>query len=60
VLLNGPARPGQGLEQHDIDAVMNGAVTAQAHAHRVATAPGPDPLAPLSAISYEEKVALFT
>jgi len=95
-LLNGPARPGEGLDQADIDMVMGPAVAANA-AHedieiapplqpvgagvensmaesaapamadvmwvepaRAAPRPASDPLAPLMALSAEEKIALFT
>jgi chemotaxis regulatin CheY-phosphate phosphatase CheZ len=61
MLLNGPARPGEGLEQDDVDLVMNGPGKSQPNAHRVTSAAAaPDPLGPLAAMSYEEKVALFT
>lgn len=96
-LLNGPALPGQGLDQADVDMVMGpaeaagaaaGLVTAVAPSLQPATeAPKPktfaaapsatapraglsamaqamvapsDPLAAVNALSYEEKVALFS
>lgn len=82
-LLNGPAKPGHGLDQADVDMVMGPAESppradAAAAPLQPATAepameiepePAPtpvadagpaDPLAPLAAMSYEEKVALFS
>jgi chemotaxis regulatin CheY-phosphate phosphatase CheZ len=99
-LLNGPAKPGQGLDQADVDMVMGPAAMASAAhdeaevapplafvetasvampedeselapavaaspvekprtAPRAAT-PANDPLAPIMALSAEEKIALFT
>ena len=102
-LLNGPALPGHGLDQADVDVVMGpraDAARAAAHAHEAAARPAAtamvhragvtnaapvpspaaapelapplappapdakasanDPLAPLNALSAEEKIALFT
>jgi chemotaxis regulatin CheY-phosphate phosphatase CheZ len=92
-LLNGPARPGQGLDQSDVDMVMGAAVVSRpahlsihqppvaaasfAQAPAIAAPPlqpagpqgdmallaepgGDDLLAPLNAMSYEEKIALFS
>ena len=71
---SGPARPGQGLDQADVDIVMGPAAAAaplqEAEALEVEwavpapkpTAPSPtsDPLAPLNALTPEEKIALFS
>jgi hypothetical protein len=46
-LLNGPARPGQGLDQGDVDMVMGPAAAAESMAARpVEAAPKPAPVAP--------------
>ena len=71
-LLSGPARPGEGLAQVDVDRLMRG-VRERANNDQPepvasvcppnAEAPMPfkhDPLAPLLAMSYEQKIALFT
>jgi chemotaxis regulatin CheY-phosphate phosphatase CheZ len=86
VMLNGPALPGQGLDQADVDMVMGPAApplqptdeharnetpvveadVIEAEAIEVApvAAPTPrpasDPLAPIMALSADEKVALFS
>jgi chemotaxis regulatin CheY-phosphate phosphatase CheZ len=57
VLLNGPSRPGEGLEQADIDRVMSGVTKSHAESGRADDA---GPLSPLNAMSHEEQVALFT
>ena len=83
-LLNGPALPGQGLDQADVDIVMGparsetqapplqpddvievptAAVAVPAGRVEVREAPAarvPDALAPIMALSAEEKIALFT
>ena len=99
-LLNGPAKPGQGLDQADVDMVMGPAAVASAAPEEIETAPplefietasvatpddeaepapaveaapvvapapaprvaapANDPLAPIMALSAEEKIALFT
>jgi chemotaxis regulatin CheY-phosphate phosphatase CheZ len=99
-LLNGPAKPGHGLDQADVDMVMGPAATASAAYEEPETAPplqfvetasvampeevpepipamaassmqaplappraampANDPLAPIMALSAEEKIALFT
>jgi chemotaxis protein CheZ len=71
---SGPARRGYGLDQADVDIVMGPAATAApmqegeaAEVEWVAPAPKPapptpasDPLAPLNALTPEEKIALFS
>ena len=74
-LVSGPARAGHGLDQADVDIVMGpaaGAAPARGgeilDAELVTPAPKPaappapasDPLAPLNALSPEEKIALFS
>jgi chemotaxis regulatin CheY-phosphate phosphatase CheZ len=74
-LASGPARAGHGLDQADVDIVMGPAAgAAPAHhaeiidAELVTPAPKPaappapasDPLAPLNALTPEEKIALFS
>jgi chemotaxis protein CheZ len=74
-LVSGPTRPGHGLDQADVDIVMGPAAgAASAHdaeildAEPVTPAPKPaappapagDPLAPLNALTPEEKIALFS
>jgi chemotaxis regulatin CheY-phosphate phosphatase CheZ len=74
-LVSGPTRPGHGLDQADVDIVMGpaaGAAPAQdaeiLDAEPVTPAPKPaapaapasDPLAPLNALTPEEKIALFS
>jgi len=70
----GPARAGPGLDQADVDMVMGPAAVAPAQidgeaVEAMAPAPSPaaspaapasDPLAPLNALSPEEKIALFS
>jgi chemotaxis protein CheZ len=72
--VSGPARPGHGLDQADVDIVMGPAAGA-APVHEgeiidmepaapapkpVTPAPSSDPLAPLNALTPEEKIALFS
>jgi hypothetical protein len=52
--MSGAARPGDGLDQADIDMVMGPAAGA------APPAPASDPLAPLNALTPEEKIALFS
>lgn len=74
-LVSGPARAGHGLDQADVDIVMGPAAgAASAHdaeipdaapmtpAPKRAAPPAPasDPLAPLNALTPEEKIALFS
>jgi chemotaxis protein CheZ len=73
-LASGPAQPGHGLDQADVDIVMGPAATAApmqegdaTEVEWVAPAPKPtpanpasDPLAPLNALTPEEKIALFS
>ena len=71
---SGPAGPGHGLDQADVDIVMGPAAAAaplqEAEALEVewtvpapkppAPSPASDPLAPLNALTPEEKIALFS
>jgi len=73
-LASGPAGPGQGLDQADVDIVMGPAAAAappqEAEPLEVewaapapepaAPSPASDPLAPLNALTPEEKIALFS
>src|SRR4029077_2084479 len=72
-LASGPAHPRQGLDQADVDIVMGPAPAAappqEAEALEVEWAPPPkpvapspasDPLAPLNALTPEEKIAMFS
>src|SRR5262249_40333728 len=68
-MVSGPARPGHGLDQADVDIVMGPAAGAppmhvDGEAVDVASArpaaSASDPLAPLNALTPEEKIALFS
>jgi chemotaxis protein CheZ len=72
-LANGPARAGQGLAQADVDIVMGPAAGAASRYDDAVTdaeptpapapppaAPASDPLAPINALTPEEKIALFS
>jgi chemotaxis protein CheZ len=74
-LATGPARPGHGLDQADVDIVMGPAAGAapvhegeildvepapSAPQPKPSPAPASDPLAPLNALTPEEKIALFS
>jgi chemotaxis protein CheZ len=58
-LLNGPAKPGQGLDQADIDIVMGTAARESPSSPEPAWCKA-DPLAPIQAMSHEERIALFS
>ncbi|HEX2215672.1 MAG TPA: hypothetical protein VHG27_03105 [Xanthobacteraceae bacterium] len=65
-LLNGPSRPGHGLEQADVDRVMQHVnspsqpLSVSGREYGADISPATDPLASLAAMSYEEKLALFS
>jgi chemotaxis protein CheZ len=71
-LVSAPARRGHGLDQADVDLVMGpaaGGVPAHLDgetaemappAHPASAAPASDPLAPINALTPEEKIALFS